>query len=158
MNSVRAERILQNQSNLAQRIFRVVPLQVFWTASLIASELARVEKCALPTTHVVKGCLNTLKEAGLVEEGESGHFRNCTKPSIMPKEKVVPAKAAVVAKPRSLAILDRLAEQASVLRSTADLLDELALEIDEAITNASSKQDTKLKALQTTLRELLQEE
>lgn len=156
MNSERAAQILMGQSNLAQRIFKVVPMQVYWSASLIASELARTEKGPAPTIHATKGCLNTLKDAGLVVEGDPGHFRNCVKPERAKKElPVMPVKADK--KPRSLAILDRLAEQASVLRNTADLLDELALEIDEAIVNASSKQDAKFKTLQTTLRELLAE-
>ena len=153
MNQQRAESILDNQTALAQRVFKCVPIQEWWTVHQIANELDRRG----PHNHtktILGGCLRTLKEAGLVTEGPKDTYRSAVKPQIkLPKSIGPMGQIDDKAAPVQLDLASRLANKANELRKLAESLDMLALEIDDEITKASKAGSEKLRML----RELLSE-
>lgn len=159
MKADRAERILQGQTGLAQKIFRAVPLQEYWTAVRISEEVARVEKTMRQPSHIVRGCLSALKDAGLVREDATG-FQSLVKPETIKLPKDVEPMGQIDDKtaPVTPSLVDRLINEGQRLRNMADVLDGLAVEIDDEIQRASNKNGARLKQLQSTLRELMASE
>lgn len=72
MNAAEYARREMQQTGTAKRVLQAVPITEVWSSKQIAGEIAR-------TTHVdyrvVIGCLNTLKEAGLIQEPLRGYFQ-----------------------------------------------------------------------------------
>lgn len=157
MNHTRAQSILSGQTRLAQRVFAAVPKQEYWSVGQISNEMARVEKHNM-TKAEVSGCLRTLVEAGLVRENGVLTFRSNVKPPVIkdtPAMTDTPAKAAT--KPAQPTLGERLMDKAVKLRSMADDLDALAIEVEEAIVKAGAK-NAKLDKLRLALRELENED
>lgn len=157
MQYARAMSILEGQTNLARRVFHSVPMQEFWSVGQISNEMNRIEKHNLSKGEIT-GCLRTLVDAGLVGETGLLTFRSNVKPpkDIPVEEPVVTAptlKKKVEAKP---SLMDQLFGLATELRSVAEKVEAVAMEVDSAILEAG-KGDEKLKALQVTLRGLLGE-
>lgn len=153
MNHQRAMSILQGQTNLAQRVFKCVPLQEWWTVHQIANEMDRHG----PHNHTkstLGGCLATLKEAGLIDEGPKDTYRSAVKPQIKSPKSIGPmGQIDDKTAPVQLDLASRLANKANELRKFAESLDMLALEIDDEIQKASKAGSEKLRML----RELLSE-
>lgn len=63
--------LLQGQTNLARKVFEVVPIREAWPAIQIRNALKEVER-SNADLRVVRGCLATLREIGLVREPEPG--------------------------------------------------------------------------------------
>ena len=148
MNHQRAMAILGGQTNLAQRVFKCVPLQEWWTVHQIANEMDRHG----PHNHTkstLGGCLATLKEAGLIDEGPKDTYRSAVKPQLKRTEPVGQFDDKTA--PTQLSLVDRLINEATKLRTMAETLDNLAVEIDDEITKAGQAGNEKLKLL----RELL---
>lgn len=148
MQYVRAQNILSGQSNLARRVFTAVPMQEFWDVQQISTELFRLESHNL-TKAEITGCLRTLVDAGLVNETASLTFRSTVKP---------PKETAVMMEPKKQqpslpqdSLMDRMNDKADALRSLADDIDLLAMELDEAL-KAASADSEKLKQFQSNLK------
>lgn len=155
MNASRAESILQSQSGLCRRFFKVVPIQTAWTWQEIAKELARVEGGSEPTRSITLGCLTTLASAGLVREKPLGSFQSLVKPNNpVIKEPVMAQTPAVQVAAHKPTLLERLGAKADQLRDMADELDTLAVEISDTLANGG-KAATELAELQSTLGRLL---
>lgn len=151
MNHHRAAAVLDNQSSLAKRIFKCVPLQEWWTVHQIANELDRQS----PHNHsksVLGGCLATLKEAGLIDEGPKDTYRSAVKPQL---KKAVEPMGQIDDKtaPTAVSLVDRLINEATKLRSMAEVLDNLAVEIDDEIAKAGKAGSEKLQLLRELLKE-----
>lgn len=149
MNHQRAMSVLDNQTTLAQKVFKAVPMQDWWSVHQISAELAR-QTGQTQTRVTLGGCLRTLKDAGLIDEGSGDTYRSAVKPA--PVKKAEPMgqiddKQAPV--PPSLA--ERLMAKAQSLREQAEELDNLAVEIEEEIAKAGKAGNEKLRML----RELL---
>lgn len=72
--SIARQRVLvSNQTAVAKKVFELVPIQEAWTAQQIQGALQRTTRSTLDF-RLLGGCLNTLKEAGLVAEPQPGHF------------------------------------------------------------------------------------
>lgn len=148
---------IRNLSSIATKVFSAVPISEPWSMSRIFAEMRR----AGGTTRderIVCGCLNSLKEAGLIEEPEPSIFIRCkVRPSkselvVEPKEKEpTPMPSPIVKQPRApLAILSELATRC---KSLADAIETAALEIDEYVA-AKDVDAGKLKQLQALLKGL----
>ena len=151
MNHQRAVAILGSQTNLAQRVFKCVPIQEWWTVHQIANEMDRHG----PHNHtktILGGCLRTLKEAGLVDEGPKDTYRSAVKPTLKRIEPVgeINDKTA----PTQPSLVDRLINEATKLRAMAETLDNLAVGIDDEIAKAGKAGKAGNEKLKL-LRELL---
>lgn len=158
MNHDRAQNILTGQSNLARRVFDAVPKQDFWSVLQISNEMHRKEPHGLSKGEIT-GCLRSLVDAGLVAEAGVLTFRSNVKP---PKLSMPDKEATVTAptpkKPKEpKTIMERMLELADTLRTAAEQIDNLAMEVDSAIVDAG-KGSERLKTLQATMRSLLGEE
>lgn len=156
MQHSRAQSVLQGQSKMAQRVFAAVPMQSFWTVEQIIQEMKRLESIPQRPGEVL-GCLRCLVDAGLVNETAATTFRSTVKPP-REQQEVEPKKKEDAPKPT---FMDRLAYQAELLRKEAAALlerandlDQLALEVDDAIAKAGAGNE-KLQKLAGTLKELL---
>lgn len=149
MNYTRAQNVLSSQSRLAQRVFSAVPMQAFWDVQQISTELFRLENHNL-TKAEITGCLRTLVEAGLVNETASLTFRSNVKP---PKECPVTVPAVKNAAPKQ-SLMEQLFAVATTLRTAAEQIETLGMEVDSAIIEAGQGNE-KLKQLQATLRGLM---
>lgn len=152
MQHARAQNILSGQSNLARRVFAAVPMQVFWNVQQISGEMHRLDAHNLSKAEIT-GCLRSLVDAGLVNETASLTFRSAVKPAPIKEPTVANSKKDD--KPQ-VTLMDRLFEVADKLRSAAEGIEAIAMEVDSAIVEAG-KGNENLKTLQATLRGLLNE-
>ena len=67
-------RILENQqTGVAKKVYGAVPINEAWPSKQIVMELSRQGQ--VRDFSIIEGCLNTLKEVGLIKETAPGHFQ-----------------------------------------------------------------------------------
>ncbi|MFM0165711.1 hypothetical protein PQR39_35445 [Paraburkholderia sediminicola] len=71
---------LDSMTAISRKVFEAVPIQESWTANQIVTALARTTSTR-PDLKTATGCLDTLKQCGLVKETERGLFRQ-----VVPRE------------------------------------------------------------------------
>jgi hypothetical protein len=71
---------LDSMTTISRKVFEAVPIQESWTANQIVTALARTTSTR-PDLKTATGCLDTLKQCGLVKETERGLFRQ-----VVPRE------------------------------------------------------------------------
>ena len=126
-------RILENQqTGVAKKVYGAVPITEAWPSKSIVVELARQGQ--VRDFSIVEGCLNTLKEVGLIKEPSPGHFQR-VKPkaepmSTKPLNPVTPPNSSIKGEPTEP--VDRLAAIGTKLRGLSQMFLELADDIDEA--------------------------
>lgn len=83
--------LLQGLPNVARKVFEQVPIQDAWEPIQIQTTL-RAQARSNIDMHVLRGCLRTLKEAGLIKETSHGRFRrvDTRTPAANPKDKEPP--------------------------------------------------------------------
>ena len=126
-------RILENQqTGVAKKVYGAVPINEAWPSKSIVAELTR--QGHVRDFSIIEGCLNTLKEVGLVRETAPGHFQR-----VKPKhtaEKEAKSMATTLQKPPAKSEptepVDRLAAIGTKLRGLSQMFLELADDIDEA--------------------------
>jgi len=167
MQQARFDSVHRGLSSIAKKVFEGVPIEEPWSAGQVHSELRRLGfgSADLNTT---KGCLNTLVEAGIVEEPTRGTFIRAqirSKPE-HPKIKLVPnlTQEESMQKPATPAQendrqdpLQRLSGLSTRVLQMAEALKTLAADIDAAaieIADASVQRDAENKKLRQ-LQELL---
>ena len=149
----------KGMTTVAKKVYAAVPMAEPWAPSFIHSEMQR-QGSSMRDTRIVEGCLNSLKEAGLVLEPSRRLFvRAPIKPSKtntdqQPQKEIdmstKPAQTTATEPRAPMAILSDLAAR---LKALADDLETAALEIDEHIA-AKDVDAAKLKQLQTLLKSL----
>lgn len=146
---------LGGQSSIAKKVFQFIPIQEAWTHQQIASEMVRVT--GAHTDHrILQGCINSLKDSGLVRELQRGRFQRA---EVKPKEEPPKKEEAVIAKPKTEnkpepnGTIEILSGIATKLKSLAGELEDAALQIaEDQAGNAESAK--KLEQLQALLRGL----
>lgn len=147
MSSARMRAIEAGQTSIAKKVLSSVPIQESWTARQIVSDIAR--SGSRPDPHIVEGCLNTLCDSGLVREHPRGYFQR-----IKPKEEKAVSIAATSAQSKEpIDPLTKLSTVASILRSLANEIEDVALAIEERQT-ATTEEIAKLRQLKALLRDL----
>ena len=156
MQHDRAQSILSGQSNLARRVFEAVPKQDYWSVLQISNEMHRMEPHGLSKGEIT-GCLRSLVDAGLVSESGMLTFRSTVKPPKPVLKEVAPVTApAIKADKPKQSLMEQLFDVASAMRVAAEKIETLAMEVDSTILEAG-KGDERLRKLQATMRELMQE-
>jgi hypothetical protein len=85
---------LDGMSAICIKLFDHVPIQEAWTANQITTAMRR-QAGTSPDLKTVTGCLNSLKEAGLVKETERGLFRQ-----VVPRETPAPIGEHIASLPK----------------------------------------------------------
>ena len=157
-------RILENQqTGVAKKVYGAVPINEPWPSKQIVMELTRQGQ--VRDFSIIEGCLNTLKEVGLIKEITLGCFQRVKPKPIIEKE-----TEAMATKPLNPVIhssmpikgtptepMDRLVAIGTKLRGLSQTFIELADDIDEAalaFEEKASGNDDELKKLRT-LKEAL---
>ena len=154
-------RILENQqTGVAKKVYGAVPINEAWPSKSIVAELTRQGQ--VRDFSIIEGCLNTLKEVGLIREVSPGCFQRVkpkTEPmSTKPLNPVIPPNSSVKGEPTEP--VDRLAAIGTKLRGLSQMFIELADDIDEAAlafeekTSGNDEELAKLRQLQTLLKSL----
>lgn len=116
--------LLASQTAVARKVFEAVPIQEAWTGRQIQRALERTTR-ASTELNLLMGCLNTLKESGLIVEPRVGVFERVKLREQV--EKPMQTRNAST-KPASVEMLTELASRA---RKLADDLDAAASVINE---------------------------
>ena len=126
-------RILENQqTGVAKKVYGAVPINEAWPSKSIVAELTRQGQ--VRDFSIIEGCLNTLKEVGLIKETAPGHFQRVKpKPTVEKEaEPMTTTPLKLPAKSEPAEPVDRLAVIGTKLRSLSKTFLELADDIDEA--------------------------
>lgn len=154
-------RILENQqTGVAKKVYDAVPINEAWPSKSIVAELTRQGQ--VRDFSIIEGCLNTLKEVGLIKEMSPGHFQR-VKPkaepmSTKPLNPVIPPNSSIKGEPTEP--VDRLAAIGTKLRGLSQMFLELADDIDEAAlafeekTSGNDEELAKLRQLKNVLKSL----
>lgn len=126
-------RILENQqTGIAKKVYGAVPINEAWPSKSIVAELTRQGQ--VRDFSIIEGCLNTLKEVGLIKETAPGHFQRVKPKPTVEKEAepmaTTPLKPPAKSEPTEP--VDRLAAIGTKLRGLSQMFLELADDIDEA--------------------------
>ena len=125
-------RILENQqTGVAKKVYGAVPINEAWPSKAIVAELTRQGQ--VRDFSIIEGCLNTLKEVGLIKEMSPGHFQRVKpKPTAEKEAEPMPTPLKPPTKSEPTEPMDRLVAIGTKLRSLSKMLFELADDIDEA--------------------------
>ena len=159
MKAAKADKLLNGQTSVAQRVYESVPYKTPWSAGQIAYDLKRHNHTM--NLKVVSGCLYALRDSGLVREVKKGEWlrvdirekQNASNDAPVSQEKEVPQinQATVTEiKKDPLTVISDLAEE---MRSLTSKLEDAALLVSEHIQESEAKA-AKLEQLQAILKGL----
>ena len=125
-------RILENQqTGIAKKVYGAVPINEAWPSKSIVAELTRQGQ--VRDFSLVEGCLNTLKEVGLIKETAPGHFQRVKpKPTVEKEAEPMSTSQKTPTKSEPTEPMDRLVAIGTKLRDLSKMFLELADDIDEA--------------------------
>lgn len=146
MSAARQQVLLSGQTAVAKKVFEVVPIQDAWDHRQIQSALQRATRSTLDF-RIMQGCLNTLKQAGLINEPRSGYFERIKLREATPKMTTKPNDDPSRETCASMDMLSELAERARTLAIDLDAAADAIAEENAANAHALQKLDS--------LRELL---
>lgn len=163
MNQDRTERLLQGQTEIARKVFEVVPIGQAWTPLQIKTELERLG-LSTATLHVVRGCLRELCSSNLIGEPTREMYRRRAvrnKPAVKPVETpTVPASSTQAtpkpatteaAKSGALDIIASLSSElsgiASELNARAKRLELIAEELEDVALTVLQEQEASKESL-----------
>lgn len=164
MNESRKQQILAGQSTTARKVFDMVPIQEAWREGEITASL-RTAGVTVASVHVIRACLNQLKEAGLIREVAQGQFqRSSPKQPIAQPIASEPTMSQVVNKPK-LTPLDQLGAVAAELtimavefenriKGLAHKIEEIGLSVEEQRETESASM-IKAQKIQALLKEVM---
>lgn len=149
LSQARFNVVLASQSPAAKKVFEVVPITEAWPSRQVLAALERATRTHMDY-RVLEGCLNTLKEAGLVQEPMRGLFQRAKVKPETKKEEPMPQPMEPA---KRAAAVDMLAELADRARALADDLDAAAEAIAEE-TMQSREAVAKLAQFQAVFKSL----
>lgn len=132
MTATRIRILESQQTGVAKKVYGAVPINEAWPSRQIVMELSRQGQ--VRDFSIIEGCLNTLKEVGLIREVAPGHFQR-VKPKPATEKEAEPMTTKPLNPPtksESTEPVDRLAAIGTKLRDLAKMFFELADDIDEA--------------------------
>lgn len=163
MTPERLKSKLEGQSSVARKVFEVVPIQEAWPASQIYKTLNEITRSTMDS-HVFRGCLNTLKNSGLIRETAPETYRRI---EVRPKKEVEMQEQKTMIKKNNQAEqfiksiddcrkrdpIDALIDLSAKVRTLADELDAAVIVVGESMHKHSSDLE-KLSQLQSILKSL----
>lgn len=164
MTPARYDQLLRDLTQICRKVFDATPITETWHDAAIMAELRR--KGSNVEGSIIRGCLENLRRIGLVDERTPRNFQRIAEPVYKPKVVTMPmstgspeltatthraaSNAIGVPVPRKLSAVERLGGLAADLRSMADELDEIAIQVDDEVKGASQGA-AKLKQLRDLL-------
>ena len=132
MSATRIRILESQQTGIAKKVYGAVPINEVWPSKSIVAELTRQGQ--VRDFSIIEGCLNTLKEVGLIREVAPGYFQRVKpKPTVEKEAEPMTTKTPTTpTKSESTEPVDRLAAIGTKLRDLSKMFLELADDIDEA--------------------------
>lgn len=159
MNQSRFDAVYRGLSAQAKKVYEVLPISEPWGPSQIMQELHR-KNISMSDMRVVIGCINSLIDAGCVDEPSKGMFiraeiKERSAPS--PEFKVVKQKETKVKqeenKQTEASPIDRLSILSRRLRDLASDMDDAAIALAEQA-QKNEAETIKMRQLQALLKSL----
>lgn len=169
MTPAKYQTALNGLTSIARKVFEAVPIQEKWTAHRIVTEMSRLSTRIDMKT--AEGCLNSLKDFGLVKEPERGLFQRVVAreretislptdttadPAPAPRAPVEPVLSLIQPENTPATVFGEIATtlraRAAELNRMADEIDGAALAFEERIEN-SEKRVAKFRELSALLKE-----
>ena len=149
ISASRQRELLNAQSAIAKKVFEVVPMQEAWTSQSIAGALQQQTRSSIQF-RTLQGCLNTLKEAGLISEPRTGFFQQVAPREVLKQMTTKPEYDAPRKSSGAVELLRELADHARVfaldIEAVADVIAEER--------NSNAEATNKLAQLQAILKSL----
>jgi hypothetical protein len=161
MTPAKAASIARDLSSVARKVLEAVPIEESWPDTAIYAQLRRCGSSV--SMDIVRGCIETLRKAGLVREPQPRHFQrvpvrerepipsfsesNIRIPTMPTLPLNSPSIVAAICAPAST--INEVEKVAAKLRGLADDLEEIAIRLDDerkALAN-DSEQLGKFRAL-----------
>lgn len=165
MGATSLKRAVGNLTVAAKKVYDSVPLAEAWAVTQIHNEIARQGHNLVRT--LVEGCLQSLKDDGLVKEPKRGFFvktpikeKTYEPPTLMefadtsikaPKLSVVKAKEPPMVLTSLSPFIEKFRDLAKEANALADQLEEAVLKLDDDV-KQNSEAATKLAQLQSLLK------
>lgn len=145
MTPARLNELTRHITQTARKVLNATPIQEPWHSHAISNEMVRAGVQMSPKT--VLGCLSSLKEDGLVKEPRAGWFvrveASRTPITLITEEPTMPAPkttiTAAAASATTKTPFDRLADLALDARSLASKIEDVALEIEQAMQKSTGE-------------------
>lgn len=164
MTPQRRDSILSGQSGIAKKVYAAITDDPQKTNSVmeIAQNINKATGAGIDI-HIMRGCIDTLKRAGLIREVVAGSFRQVIvkeKEVALPKPKTEPAADVIKMPAKASEPMDAIGSLSARLRAKADDLIALADELDaqaiaiEERRVADNDELTKLQQLKAILKGL----
>lgn len=178
MTPQKLDQKLEGQTIIARKVFDAVPIEGPWNANQVAQEVKRATGTN-PDPHTLRGCLNSLKSAGLVRECSPGHWqrvhthsrdrspaaelKEVKKLMVVPKPESAPPKLPEAGKNGNSGNIDAIGKLSAIAvaaRNIGRSCNELATEIEDTALaiqggiEANEGNLEKLKQLQSLLKSL----
>ena len=158
MTATRIRILESQQTGVAKKVYGAVPINEAWPSKSIVAELTRQGQ--VRDFSIIEGCLNTLKEVGLIKEMAPGHFQR-VKPTVEKEAEPMTTKPLnPPTKSEPTEPMDRLAAIGARLRSLsktflelADDIEEVALACEEKV-SGNDEELAKLRQLKGLLKSL----
>lgn len=154
MNAAKMKQVESGLTGIARKVLDAVPINDAWQSHTIANEIKRMTGSA-PESKMVNGCLESLKNSGLVREPKRGMWiRVSTKDHDDEAKEPAPANVVELRKqPEQWTPREMLKSLAVEIMELAGKLDDVANEIDKA-EKRNEEKTAKLRQLQELLRGL----
>lgn len=170
VNSKRYEIKVNSLNSALKKVFDATPIAEAWPATAVVNEMKRNGTGAPQLTNVL-GCLNNLKDIGLVSESEPGVFQrvkvrqredtsneiiNYAVEQFIEKKEAAMQKPVITSKPVAIDKknpIDRLTRLSARLRELADDMESAALDLAEQA-EKDEQETAKMRQLQALLKSL----
>lgn len=150
--------ILDGQTSVAKKVYEVVPIQEAWPARKIYATLNEITRSTMDM-RIFRGCLNALRESGLIRETTSEVYKKVEVKQKVEMEmlklptKTVPEIKAASPKATTADPIGLLSGLSSRLRGLADDIDGAAVAIADGMAESEANLN-KLRQLQSILKSL----
>ena len=152
MTATRMRILESQQTGVARKVYEAVPINEQWPTKQIVAELHR--QGLVRDFSIVEGCLNSLKESGLIREMSRGYFQRARPKVEAEKEAPTMSKPLnPVLSPADVPLSTKLRELSKMFLGLADDIDNAALALDEKAAG-NDEELAKLRQLKGLLKSL----
>jgi hypothetical protein len=165
VNQSKFDSVYREMTVQAKKVYDCIPIAESWNPAQIMGELHR-RNISMSDKHVVMGCINSMIDAGVINEVERGMFkREAVRPKCEIKEiEVINKPKEIEVKQNALANSEKMGTVSDgpiyILSTLASRLRVLAIDIDNAAISLAEREEKthgeteKLRQLQALLKSL----
>lgn len=130
MSSAKIDRMLDGQTQLARKVFEMVPIQEAWDARRIA-DAVRSSGLSSAACNVIRACLGDLHDNGLIKQPSPHHFQRQPSKIITTRTPAMTLTTKTTPNPVNVATPDTVGASTSPLELLGDLSGEVLALADD---------------------------